>query len=165
LAARVGFLQGGDFAPLEVPVAIRNDPAFATLGYKVGDAPRGVRFDLNRDGVDDYIVVGSPELCGTGGCPLQLFDGKTDRNVGQAFGDPTSGHFSWHELMAGDLETAFRFYSQLVGWQKTDAIASPMGTYQMYGKGGRTFGGMATKPKDYPAPPHWLYSAFALHGK
>ena len=25
------------------------------------------------------------------------------------------------------------------------------------GKGGRTLGGMATKPKDYPAPPHWLY--------
>ena len=42
-------------------------------------------------------------------------------------------------------------------WQKTDAVESPMGVYQMYGKGGRTFGGMATRPKDYPAPPHWLH--------
>ena len=32
-----------------------------------------------------------------------------------------------------------------------------MGAYQMYGKAGRTFGGMMTKPKGYPAPPHWLY--------
>lgn len=67
------------------------------------------------------------------------------------------GHVSWHELVSGDLESAFRFYSQLFGWQKTDAINGPMGVYQMYGKGGRTFGGMMTKPKDYPAPPHWLY--------
>ena len=27
----------------------------------------------------------------------------------------------------------------------------------MYGKDGRTLGGMATKPKNYPAPPHWVY--------
>jgi predicted enzyme related to lactoylglutathione lyase len=71
--------------------------------------------------------------------------------------EATNGHFSWHELMAGDVEAAFRFYSQLFGWQKTEAIQGPMGTYQMYGKGGRTFGGMMTRPKDYPAPPHWLY--------
>jgi predicted enzyme related to lactoylglutathione lyase len=71
--------------------------------------------------------------------------------------EPPPGFVSWHELMAGDLETDFRFYAQLFGWQKTDAIESPMGTYQMYGKGGRTLGGMATKPKDYPRPPHWLY--------
>jgi predicted enzyme related to lactoylglutathione lyase len=71
--------------------------------------------------------------------------------------EATNGHFSWHELMAGELGGAFRFYSQLFGWEKTQAVESPMGTYQMYGKGGRTLGGMATKPKDYPAPPHWLY--------
>jgi hypothetical protein len=64
---------------------------------------------------------------------------------------------SWHELITSDHEAALRFYSQLFGWQKTDAIPGPNGTYQMYGKGGRTFGGMMTKPKDYPAPPHWLY--------
>jgi predicted enzyme related to lactoylglutathione lyase len=68
-----------------------------------------------------------------------------------------NGHFSWHELIAAEHESALRFYSQLFGWQKTDAVQTPMGTYQMYGKGGRTFGGMMTRPKDYPAPPHWLY--------
>jgi len=70
---------------------------------------------------------------------------------------PTKGHFVWHELIAADHESALRFYAELFGWQKTDAFPGPMGTYQMYGKGGRTFGGMMTKPKGYPAPPHWLY--------
>jgi predicted enzyme related to lactoylglutathione lyase len=68
-----------------------------------------------------------------------------------------NGHFSWHELMANDPEAAFRFYSQLLGWEKTEAVTSPMGVYQMYGKGGRTFGGMMKRPTDFPAPPHWLY--------
>jgi len=75
--------------------------------------------------------------------------------------EPKPGHISWHELVAGEWEAAFRFYSQLFGWQKTDAVdMGPNGTYQMYGKGGRTFGGMMTKPKDYPAPPHWLYYVY-----
>jgi predicted enzyme related to lactoylglutathione lyase len=64
---------------------------------------------------------------------------------------------SWHELIAGEREAALRFYAQLFGWEKTEAVESPMGTYQMYGKGGRTLGGMMTKPAGYPYPPHWLY--------
>jgi uncharacterized protein len=68
-----------------------------------------------------------------------------------------NGHVSWNELVAADWESAFRFYSQLFGWEKTEAMPGPTGIYQMYGKGGRSFGGMMTKPKDYPAPPHWLY--------
>lgn len=66
-------------------------------------------------------------------------------------------HVAWHELMAGDGEAAFRFYSELFGWQKTSALESPMGTYQMFGRQGRTLGGMMTRPKDDPAPPHWRY--------
>ena len=71
--------------------------------------------------------------------------------------EPPNGHFSWHELMANDQEAAFRFYSQLFGWEKNGAVESPMGVYQMYGKGERMYGGMMTRPKDFPAPPHWLY--------
>jgi len=66
-------------------------------------------------------------------------------------------HFVWNELMAADQEVAFRFYSQLFGWQKTEAVRMPTGTYQMYGRKGRTLGGMMTRPSDYPAPPHWLH--------
>jgi predicted enzyme related to lactoylglutathione lyase len=70
---------------------------------------------------------------------------------------PANGYFSWHELMAGEQESALRFYAQLFGWQKTDVFEAPNGTYQMYGKGGTTLGGMMTRPEGYPLPPHWLY--------
>jgi predicted enzyme related to lactoylglutathione lyase len=68
-----------------------------------------------------------------------------------------SGHFSWNELIAGDREGAFRFYSQLFGWQRMGSVESPAGTYQMYGKGDRMFGGMMTRLENDPAPPHWLH--------
>jgi hypothetical protein len=100
--------------------------------------------------VGRFSVIADPQ-----GAVIALLKGTGPETPRPA--EATNGHFSWHELMAGEWETAFRFYSQLFGWQKTDAVPSPMGTYQMYGKGGRTLGGMATKPKDYPAPPHWLY--------
>jgi predicted enzyme related to lactoylglutathione lyase len=71
--------------------------------------------------------------------------------------EPTARHFVWHELLADDWEAELRFYGQLFGWQKTDAV--PMGdfTYQIYGKGGRSFGGMMNRPAGYPLRPHWLY--------
>ena len=49
--------------------------------------------------------------------------------------EAANGHFSWHELIAGQWEAAFRFYSQLFGWQKTAAMdMGPMGTYlALYG--------------------------------
>jgi predicted enzyme related to lactoylglutathione lyase len=32
----------------------------------------------------------------------------------------------------------------------------PIGTYLMYGRDGRMYGGIYNKPADMPAPPHWL---------
>ena len=100
--------------------------------------------------VGRFSIIADPQ-----GAVIALFKGSGSPMPRPA--EATNGHFSWHELVAGEMESAFRFYSQLFGWQKTDAVTSPMGVYQMYGKGGRTFGGMMTRPKDYPAPPHWLY--------
>ena len=101
--------------------------------------------------VGRFSVIADPQ-----GAVIALFKGSGPETPPPA--EATKGHVSWHELSAGNGETAFRFYSQLFGWQKTDAMdMGPMGTYQMYGKGGRTFGGMPKRPKDYPAPPHWLY--------
>ncbi|TMA86522.1 MAG: VOC family protein, partial [Deltaproteobacteria bacterium] len=99
-----------------------------------------------------FSVIADPQ-----GAVIALFKGSGPESPQPA--QPTNGHFSWHELLAGEWEAAFRFYSQLFGWQKTDAMdmGPERGTYQMYGKGGRTLGGMMTRPKGYPAPPHWLY--------
>jgi hypothetical protein len=101
--------------------------------------------------VGRFSVIADPQ-----GATIALFKGNGPGMTQPA--EVPNGHFSWHELIAGEWESAFRFYSQLFGWQKTEAIdMGGMGTYQMYGKGGRTLGGMMTKRPDYPAPPHWLY--------
>ena len=76
----------------------------------------------------------------------------------------TPGTTGWHELYAGDLDTAFPFYSRLFGWTKADAMdMGPMGTYQMFAvRGGTPIGGMMTKPPTVPAPV-WSYY-FAIDG-
>ena len=66
----------------------------------------------------------------------------------------TPGTTGWHELYAGDLDTAFPFYSKLFGWTKADAMdMGPMGTYQLFAvRGGTAIGGMMTKPPTVAAP-------------
>ena len=66
---------------------------------------------------------------------------------------PGNGDYSWHELMTNDWQGALKFYQQLFGWDTTDAFNDPtIGTYQMYGRNGRTLGGMFNAP----TPPVWL---------
>jgi len=66
------------------------------------------------------------------------------------------GGVSWHELLAADREKAFAFYGELFGWQKADADAGPLGTYQVFSVAGQTIGGMFTKSPMVPVP-FWLY--------
>jgi predicted enzyme related to lactoylglutathione lyase len=74
-------------------------------------------------------------------------------------GMPPVGHFSWHELSTTtDAETAFAFYADLYGWEKTSAMdMGDMGVYQMFGPGGIPFGGIYKKPAEQPGPPAWLH--------
>ena len=68
------------------------------------------------------------------------------------------GEFTWHELVTSDHESAFAFYSKLFGWKKSrDFDMGAMGKYLIYGADGVDLGGMFTKGKDIPLPPHWLY--------
>lgn len=73
---------------------------------------------------------------------------------------PSPGHFSWHELAADDWEAAWAFYSDLFGWQKTDAMDMGEGNmYQMYGLGGpRPLGGMFDRPPEVPVACWTLYA-------
>lgn len=101
--------------------------------------------------VGRFSAVADPQ-----GAKLSLFTAKGPGMPRAAEGTP--GHFAWHELLTDDWEAAFRFYSLLFGWEKGDTLdMGAMGTYQLYGRGGRTLGGMMTRPPGYPAPPHWLY--------
>jgi predicted enzyme related to lactoylglutathione lyase len=71
--------------------------------------------------------------------------------------DPKVGEFSWHELITTDYEAAWDFYSELFGWEATEAMdMGEMGVYQMYGQGGTTYGGMFNKTAEMPQPPSWL---------
>src|SRR5262249_13509486 len=71
--------------------------------------------------------------------------------------DPDStGRVGWHELLAVDWEASWSFYSEVFGWQKAGTETGTLGTYQQFSAGGRTIGGMFTKP-DIVAMPYWLY--------
>lgn len=70
----------------------------------------------------------------------------------------TVGHIGWRELMSGNWEQAWAFYSGMFGWTKADAMdMGPMGTYQMFNSGDTLIGGMMTKPATDPTAPHWNY--------
>jgi predicted enzyme related to lactoylglutathione lyase len=69
----------------------------------------------------------------------------------------TAGHTSWHELYAGDVEADLRFYAEMFGWRKDQAVdMGPMGTYQLWANQDGVIGGMMPKPQQVPRPA-WLY--------
>ena len=69
---------------------------------------------------------------------------------------PSSGDFSWHELVTSDFKTAFDFYRPLFQWEKIGEYdMDEMGTYFMFGQHGQTYGGIFNRAPDMP-PPSWL---------
>jgi len=99
--------------------------------------------------VGRFAVLGDPQ-----GATVALFSSTTE--IPGHDGPAQPGEFSWHDLAASDWRAAWAFYEQLFGWVKMDAMDSPMGTYQMFGRAGQMLGGMYTKPREMPVPPHWL---------
>jgi len=130
-------------------VAVDNVDATARrvieLGGRVYKEPQDI------PGVGRFAVVADPQ-----GAAFALIKWETPHeDVAAAPGTP--GHAGWRELYAGDLTTAFEFYSRLFGWTKASAIdMGPMGTYQLFGLGGEPMGGMMTKCEQIPQP-GWNY--------
>ena len=102
-------------------------------------------------GIGRFAVVADPH-----GAGFILFKGTSAEQPAKvAHGTP--GHIGWHELHAGDRESAFAFYSSLFGWTKAEALdMGPMGIYQTFATGGDAVGGMMTKMPDLPMA-MWLY--------
>src|SRR5262245_45604355 len=71
---------------------------------------------------------------------------------------PEMGEFSWHELATTDPAGAIEFYRTLFAWEKTKAMemGPELGTYQEFGIGGITMGGIYRKMPGTAAPPNWL---------
>jgi predicted enzyme related to lactoylglutathione lyase len=101
--------------------------------------------------VGSFAVLGDPQ-----GAVFAVFTSKEE--APDLDKPPAQGEFSWHELATTDHESAFDFYADLFGWQKTEAMdMGEAGIYQMYGCGAFPLGGMYKKPAEMPAPPHWLH--------
>jgi uncharacterized protein len=115
------------------------------LGGKVHREPQDI------PGVGRFAVVADPH-----GAVFALMKWEVPHaDEPPAPGKP--GNAGWRELYAGDLESAFEFYSKLFGWTKADAHdMGPMGVYQIFALGGETIGGMMTKPAQVPTP-GWNY--------
>jgi hypothetical protein len=67
------------------------------------------------------------------------------------------GEVSWHELMTTDAPAALRFYSEVFGWQPSEALdMGPMGKYHMFNRPHGMIGGMMNKPPELAhVPPNW----------
>lgn len=115
------------------------------LGGKVLRAPEDI------PSIGRFAVLQDPQgAVFLGFTPLPMPGAETNPK-------PELGEFSWHELATTDVKAAFDFYGELFGWEKMDAMdMGPAGLYQMYGLEGVMLGGMYNKPKDMPAPSHWL---------
>jgi predicted enzyme related to lactoylglutathione lyase len=102
-------------------------------------------------GIGRFAVAGDPQ-----GAGFMLFQGtSSEAPPPTPAGSP--GHVGWHELHAGDGQTAFAFYSGLFGWTKAEAMPmGDMGVYQIFAIDGTPAGGMMTKMPQSPAP-FWLY--------
>jgi predicted enzyme related to lactoylglutathione lyase len=114
------------------------------LGGSIIVEPRDIP-DVGR-----FAILHDPQ-----GATIAIYRRNQER---PAKGEPQTGEFSWHELATTDHEAAFDFYSNLFGWNETDAVdMGEMGTYQMYGQGDVPLGGMFNKTAEMPGPPSWLY--------
>ena len=67
----------------------------------------------------------------------------------------TPGHVGWHELHAGEYNSALSFYSGQFGWTKGEAhdMGDPVGIYQLFEIDGVQSGGMMNKMEVFPPIP------------
>jgi len=76
------------FSELRLPSAGDIPHLLLDFEYLENETPKAFVTDFNGDGIDDYLVQSSNRLCGNGGCPYALVDGKTKKRIGEFFGSP-----------------------------------------------------------------------------
>lgn len=113
-----------------------------SLGGRVRMGPREVA------SIGAWAVIADPQ-----GAVVGVFEPIEPPAV-QA--DSAIGEFSWHELATTDYKAASDFYRALFKWEMTsDYDMGEMGIYRMFGKRGRTFGGIFNRREGMP-PASWL---------
>jgi len=145
-AARQMGARPGWLGYLAVPDVDAHAAKIAAAGGKIYRAAADI------PGVGRFAVVGDPH-----GAAFAIFKGEPAEDPRPPMALNAPGNVGWRELRAGDLESAFAFYSLLFGWKKTQAMdMGPMGLYQVFAIAGGQGGGMATKSAETPAP-FWLF--------
>ncbi len=69
--------------------------------------------------------------------------------------NPNKGRFTWHELLTTDPAKAAVFYSELMGWSRSEMPMGEMGTYTLFKQGDAMVAGMMKSPMP-GIPSHWL---------
>jgi predicted enzyme related to lactoylglutathione lyase len=130
-------------------IGVDNVDAYVKRVTDAGGQVRRAPEDI-PNGIGRFAIVADPH-----GVTFALFSSPA--------GDPPTetlnelGHIGWHELYAGDLESAWGFYSGLFGWEKSSGFdMGPMGEYRIFTTGGSTAGGMMTKMPQSPMP-FWIF--------
>jgi predicted enzyme related to lactoylglutathione lyase len=129
-------------------VAVDDVDAYAQKVVAAGGALHKPAEDI--PGVGRFAGVADPH-----GASFVIFKGMEGMTPPPAMPE-SPGYVGWRELMAGDMETDFAFYSGLFGWAKGETMQSPDGPYQMFEIEGVAAGGMMTKP-DQLLRPAWNY--------
>ena len=102
-------------------------------------------------GVGRFAAVADPH-----GAAFCLFRGNHEEPPPQPEAG-TPGSVGWHELSAGEQNSAWDFYSSLFGWTQGEAMdMGEAGSYQLFATGGEAVGGMMNKPEQMPRPA-WLF--------
>jgi uncharacterized protein len=140
-------------------ISTPNVDATALLAHQAGG--KVLRPAADIPGYGRFAVLQDPQ-----GAVFAAFTPLPSQAAPAAGAKPGLGDFFWHELGTTNWEAAFSFYQKLFGWEKTDAMdMGAMGTYQMFGGKGQTFGGMYNKPLAVPGPAFWVPYAIVPDAK
>lgn len=122
----------------------------------VADGGQVVKPVTDIPGVGRFAVVLDPQ-----GVKYLLFE-PGSRDVPPRLGQMALGNVGWHELLTGDMEKAFHFYSKHYGWTK-DYVhdMGPMGLYQTFKTDQPLYSGgmMSIEKPGVPEgiPRHWKF--------
>lgn len=154
---------------MEMPPDVADMPPFWMIYFGVDDIDAAVgtitdtggsvhRPPADIPGTGRFAIFADPQGAAFGLLqPLPMEDGG-----GSAFDQGKAGHGHWNELMTSDPEAGFTFYSNLLGWQKSQAMdMGEMGVYQLISHDGGDIGAMQRQGN---APrPAWL-PYFGING-
>jgi predicted enzyme related to lactoylglutathione lyase len=102
--------------------------------------------------VGRFAVVADPA-----GAVFLIFKGTGQDNMPARPPMGTPGFVDWNELIGGEPDESFKFYSGLFGWTKGEAMnMGAMGTYQIFHIDGVPSGGMMKRKPDMPMA-CWIY--------